>query len=105
VTATVKNTRAIPSVAQQAANHKIGLPDVVSLEGNGLTVLAGGRLLNPYTGEIEAVERDPAHLRLSEGVPGHGSVRIRWIVKGTGEATIRHISQKAKAITRLVSVK
>ena len=41
VTATVRNTRSIPSVAQQAAAHNIGLPDSLSLEGPGLAVLAG----------------------------------------------------------------
>jgi hypothetical protein len=105
VTATVKNTRAIPSVAQQAANHNIGLPDVLSLEGPGLTVLAGGRLIDPYTGEIDAVERDPAHQKLNAGVPGLGSIKIRWLVKGTGEATLKHTSQKAGTITKTVPVK
>ena len=105
VTATVKNTRAIPSVAQQAANHNIGLPDVLSLEGPSLAVLAGGRLLDQYTGEIDAVERDPARQKLNAGVPGLGSVRIRWLVKGTGEATLRHTSQKASTITKVVSIK
>ena len=105
VTATVKNTRAIPSVSQQAANHNIGLPDVLSLEGPGLAVLAGGRLVDQYTGEVEAVERDPAHQKLNAGVPGLGSVRIRWFVKGTGEATIKHASQKAGTISRAVPVR
>ena len=105
ITATVKNTRAIPSVAQQAAAHNIGLPDVLSLEGPGLTVLAGGRLVDQYTGEIDAVERDPAHQKLNAGVPGHGSVRIRWLVKGTGEGTLKHASQKGGTITKGVTVK
>lgn len=104
VTATVKNTRAIPSVAQQAANHRIGLPDVLSLEGMGLTVLAGGRLVDQYTGEIDAVERDPAHLKLNGGVPGNGSARVRWIVAGRGEGTILHRSQKALTISKTVMV-
>ena len=105
VTATVKNTRAIPSVAQQAAAHNIGLPDVLSLEGPGLTVLAGGRLLDQYTGEVEAVERDPARQKLNAGVPGNGSVRVRWFVKGTGEGTLKHASQKAGTIAKAVAVK
>ena len=105
VTATVKNTRAIPSVAQQASAHNIGLPDVLSLEGPGLTVLAGGRLVDQYTGEIEAVERDPAHQKLNAGVPGNGSVRIRWFVKGTGEGTLKHASRKGGTITKGVAVK
>ncbi len=104
VTATVRNTRSIPSVAQQAAAHNIGLPDVLGLEGAGLAVLGGGRLVDPYTGEVEASERDPAHLRLIGGVPGHGSIRVRWYVKGSGEATLKHASQKGGTITKSVPV-
>ena len=105
VTATVKNTRAIPSVAQQAANHNIGLPDVLSLEGAGLTVVGGGRLVDQYTGEVDAVERDPAHLKLNGGVPGLGSVRVRWFVRGTGEGTLKHASQKGGTIMKTVTIK
>jgi hypothetical protein len=105
VTATVKNTRSIPSIAQQAAAHNIGLPDVLSLEGPGLTVIGGGRLLDQYTGEVEAVERDPAHLKVNGGVPGHGSLRVRWYVKGTGEAALKHASQKGGTISKGVAVK
>ena len=105
VTATVKNTRAIPSVAAQASAHNIGLPDVLSLEGADLTVLAGGRLVDQYTGEVDAVERDPAHLKYQGGVPGNGSIRVRWFVKGAGEATIKHASQKAATISKTVPVK
>jgi hypothetical protein len=105
VTAIVKNTRAMPSVAQQAAAHNIGLPDVLSLEGPGLNVLAGGRLLDQYTGEVDAVERDPAHLKLNGGVTGNGSVQVRWFVKGNGEGTLKHASQKAGTITKAVAVK
>ncbi len=105
VTAAVRNTRAIPSVAQQAANHNIGLPDVLSLEGDGLAVVAGGRLLDQFTGEVDAVEADPAHLKLNAGVPGLGSARVRWFVKGTGEATLKHASEKGGTISRTVAIR
>ncbi len=105
VTATVRNTRAIPSVAQQASARGIGLPDVLSLEGPGLKVVGGGTLVNAYTGEVDAAGRDPARLRLDAGVPGHGTVRVRWYVVGQGQATIRHASQKGGSIARGVAVR
>ncbi len=105
VTATVRNTRSIPSVAHQAAAHAIGLPDVLSLEGPGLAVVAGGRLLDQYTGEVEAVERDPAHLRLAGGVPGLGTVRVRWFVRGKGEMTVKHASRKGGTIVKAGTIR
>ncbi len=105
VTATIKNTRAIPSVAQQAAAHGIGLPDLASLDGPGLTVVGGGTLVNEYTGEVAAVERDPAHLMINAGVPGHDVIRVRWFVRGTGEATVKYGSQKGGPVAKTVTVK
>ncbi len=105
VTATVRNVRAIPSVAEQAAARNIGLPDVLSLEGPGLTVVAGGTLLDPYRGEIDAAGRDPARLKLNGGVPGLGTVRVRWFVRGQGDATLKHASRKGGTITKVVPLK
>jgi len=105
VTATIKNTRPIPSIAQQAAAHNIGLPDFVSLEGPGLSVLGGGTVINEYTGEVVPVERDPAHLKLNGGVRGHGLVRLRWFVRGAGEATLKVASQKGGTIIKSVLLK
>ena len=77
----------------------------MSLEGAGLAVLGGGRLLDQYTGEIDAVERDPAQLKVNGGVPGHAFIRVRWYVKGTGEATLKHASRKGGTIAKGVAVK
>ncbi len=104
LTVQVKNTRSIPSVAQQAAMNRIGLPDVLSLEGDGLTVVGGGSLVNEYTGEVALVERDPAHLKLNGGVPGHGELRMRWFVRGKGKANLKMSSQKGGTITKEVAI-
>ena len=105
VTATIRNTRAIPSIAQQAAAHRIGLPDIASLEGPGLTVVGGGTLVDEFTGEVAPAERDPARLKLVAGVPGHGTVRVRWFVRGAGEATVGYASQKGGKIAKTAAVK
>jgi hypothetical protein len=102
VTVTLKNTRAIPSISEQAANHKIGLPDTLSLTGAGLTVAAGGTLANRDTGEVAAVERNPETLRLENGVGSHATGRYRWIVRGKGEATVTYASQKGGTLSKSV---
>lgn len=102
VTAAVKNIRSIPSVAQQAANRKLGLPDTFSLEGTGLKVLAGGTLLNRDTGELAAAEFEPATLRLNAGVGGGLVVKVRWFVQGTGPATVAYKSQKGGSLSKSI---
>ena len=94
VTATLRNARTIPSISGQAARRKIGLSDTLSIAGDGLEVLGGGTLLNRDTGEVRAVTKNPAEIKLEDGV-GSQVVRIRWYVKGTGQAKLTYTSQKA----------
>ena len=103
VTAEIKNLKPIPSVSAQAAAHRIGLPDTLSI--SGVKVAAGGPLLNVDTGEIQAAERDPGTLVLDGGVPGESSVRVRWYVVGEGEASLRHVSQKGGTISKTIAIK
>jgi hypothetical protein len=105
VTLRVKNLRMIPSIAQQASLHNIGLPDFLSLEGKGITVVGGGTLINEFTNEVAPVERDPAHLKFINGVAGHGDLQVRWFVRGQGEATIKVISQKGGTVQQSVNLK
>ena len=104
VTAGIKNTRLIPSVSEQAAKHKAGLPDTISLSGKGLTVIAGGDLVNPDTGETKLAERNPGTLRLETGVGGESTVRVRWFVKGRGTADLKYTSQKSRTLEKGVNL-
>ncbi len=104
VTAILKNTRSIPSVAEQASNRKIGLPDRLTIEGKGLTVVAGGPLVNRETGEIAAVERDPARLSMERGVGSNAFARYRWYVQGRGEASVTFRSQKSRTVSKTLAI-
>jgi hypothetical protein len=104
VTATLRNKRLIPSIAAQAARRKVGLPDNVSLTGQGLSVVAGGLLRNQDTGELQAEPRTPARIALEHGVGGFDAVKVRWFVRGDGVATLTFRSQKAGQIVTTVAL-
>jgi hypothetical protein len=100
VTAAVRNTRMTPTVSEQAARRKIGLPDVFRLEGDGLEVVGGGRLVDADTGEVEPVAFRPARLELDGGIAGQSVRRVRFFVRGRGTARVRFESQKGGTLTR-----
>jgi hypothetical protein len=104
VTASVENTRSIPSVSEQAARRRIGLPDTLSLAGKDLTVVGGGVLRDRDTGEVEPVEQEPGTVRLDRGVGSGATVRVRWFVRGKGEATVSYASQKGGTLTKSVKL-
>lgn len=96
VTVELRNERWIPTRTAVAAERGIGTPDIVSLAGDGLQVLAGGPGADRVDPSLfDAVEHEPARLRLERGIPGHGSVRLRWLVRGAGPFTVTLRTEKA----------
>ena len=85
VTAEFRNDRWIPTRTQVSADKGIGRPDLVTITGDDLVVVAGGPGADRFdpTG-FDAVEHEPERLRLDAGIPGHGRVRLRWVVQGSG---------------------
>ncbi len=105
LTASLRNTRLIPTVTSQSSRRRLGLPDTLTLTGPDLTVISGGLLVNLDTGEVEPAEHVPSTLRLPHGVPHDSPVRVRWFVRGKGKATLHYSSQKAKGLEKVVELK
>ena len=109
VTASVKNTRSIPTRARQAANRKLGLPDRFTISGlapsPALSVVGGGILLNRDTGEMELVEHRPETIPVESGIHGGAVERVRWFVRGEGKTTVTFTAQKGGTLTRVVELR
>jgi hypothetical protein len=100
-----RNTAVMPTRTQMAADKEIGRPDVLSFTGEGLTVLAGGIRTDRYRPErISLAEHEPARLLRERGIPGHGEVRVRWLVQGSGTATIAFTGEKAADVAVEVTI-
>ena len=91
VTAVVLNERLAPTHTQQDLENNITRPDFVSIEGG--RVIAGFTVDNPLNGDATEQKRDPANIRV-RNIPGHGLVRVRWIVSGAGPFTVTADSEK-----------
>lgn len=101
----LRNLRPIPTRTAMAADKGIGIPDLVTLEGAGVQVLAGGVRTDRWRPErIELQEERPARLVLESGIGGRGEVRLRWIVSGAGEATVRWSGEKARDVERRLTL-
>jgi len=102
-----RDERLIPTRTALAASKKSGEPDVYTVGGRGIEVLAGGFRTDRWRPEkMEFAERDPARLLREEGIPGRGEVRVRWILRGDGqEATVGWSGEKAKDATLRVRVR
>jgi len=97
------NDGMIPTRTQRAADKKIGSPDRAIV--SGVDVVSGG-VVDVATNRVAAPEtRRPAELRLPTGIDGTGAIRLRWLVRGAGTATITYRAEKGGAATATVDLK
>jgi hypothetical protein len=101
----IENERVIPTRTAQAVEKRIGAPDLVLLETGDLEVLAGGFRSDRFRPElIDLQEHEPARLVRDEGIGSRGRLRVRWIVRGSGEARVTYVGEKVRNVSRPVTV-
>jgi hypothetical protein len=101
----VANERAIPTRTALAADKRVGVPDRIELVGEGLEVLAGGFRRDRLRPErIDLQEVDPASLVREAGIGSRQELRVRWLVRGRGPATVRWRGEKARDVERAFSL-
>lgn len=88
----------IPTRIQQDVENHISAPDILSLSGRGVKVLSAGKVVDRFSKRVEAVKRRPERLEI-DTVPGMGTVRVQFVVSGTGPFTLRLDSSKGGLVT------
>jgi hypothetical protein len=89
----VENRRLIPTRTAQDVDKRISPPDVISLAGDGIRVVSGGRVRDRFFRKVEAVEARPERL-LIDTIGGMDAVHVQFIVQGEGAFTITVDSAK-----------
>jgi len=91
---TIENKRLIPTRTGQDVAHHISPPDIVSIEGDELSVLSSGLITDRFFKRVQAVERRPERVEL-DTIDGMSAVRVQFVIDGKGEFTITVDSTKA----------
>jgi len=100
----VHNRKLIPTTTAQAAKRRYGARDSIAIRGEGIRVLAGGTVADRFTAPFDFVEHSPQKLWIDNGIPGEGFRTYQWIVAGSGPATIRFSSPRARDATATVKL-
>jgi hypothetical protein len=93
VTAVVINDRITPTHSAADLNNKLTPPDVVSIEGTDVKVVAGMHDNEQFFIRPEVQKRDPAKIKIPT-IGGMRAVYVRWIVEGSEPFTVRVKSVK-----------
>lgn len=91
VTATIYNERLMPTHSSQDLKYKIERPDYVTI--SGVKVLTGMVVNDEDFNKVEEQEHKPERIRV-KNIPGMESVKVRWIVSGSGNYKINVDSAK-----------
>ncbi|MCB9904565.1 MAG: peptidase M14 [Planctomycetes bacterium] len=95
---TFENLRPIPTRTALAAQKKVGKQDEFTIAGD-FEVLAGGFREDRWRQERMDFDTDRPERLLSErGIPGRGEVMVRWIVRGSGTATVGWTGEKGREV-------
>jgi len=90
---TIENQRLIPTRTGQDVSNHISPPDIVTFTGPGVRVLSSGRVTDRFFKRVDAVKRRPERVEL-DSIPGMQSVRVQFIVTGSGAFKITVDSAK-----------
>ena len=91
VTATIENTRMLPTHSASNLKFKIDPPDYVTLEGG--SVIAGMVVLNKDTNLNKEQKMNPQRMEI-DNIAGYDKVNLKWIVKDGSNYTIKVESVK-----------
>lgn len=89
VTATVMNTRIIPTHSSIDVKNKIERPDFITLKG--AKVIAGMTVENEDLNLFTEQKHNPQTIEI-DNIRGMGSVKVRWIVSGNTTGTTVEVS-------------
>ena len=98
ITIEVANEKIIPSRLAIAEQKKIGQPDRLALIGDGVEVVASGRLTDRFDKTIDAID-DRKHVIPNDGgIPGRGHRTFRYLVSGEAGKTVslKYTAQKSR---------
>jgi hypothetical protein len=107
ITCEVGNSKIIPTRTAWAASQKIGMPDTLTLTGEGVTVVASGTLSDRLDRTIDPVEHRKHIIVNESGIPGEARRTYRFLVTGKpgAKVNLKYDTQKARDVATTVELR
>lgn len=107
VTFEIHNDRTIPTRTAQAANRRIGLPDLLEIAGDGVSVIASGTVSSWRDKQISRANpagQDQSRILNNRGIGSKASTMYRLIVAAPAGSTLslNYSAEKARDISTTI---
>ena len=96
------NPKAMPTMSYLAQKINLYPKDMLTVDGAGAKVVAGGLLVDPYRDQV-VYKKDRPELQFLV-VPGFGKVEHQFLVEGKGEITVRYESRHGGKLAKTVKL-
>ena len=96
---TISNSRIIPTRSAQDTRNDITSPDIVTLEGQNIKVLASGTVRDRYFKRVDGTKRRPHRVEV-DTIPGMDERIIQFVVSGSGGFKVTLDSVRGGLLTR-----
>ncbi len=93
ITAAIANPKLVPTHAAVDLKRNITPPDLITISGRKLNVIAGLWADEPSLQDATEQKNRPEQLRI-KNIPGMGAIYVRWLVEGEGPYTVKVHSVK-----------
>ena len=92
----IENDRVAPTITVRAAENNVVDPDLLKVSGRDVDVISAGWVENRHRpGATDLIDQhDLKRIMIRNGHPGHTVRTIEYLLRGSGDVTIRYESVK-----------
>jgi hypothetical protein len=100
------NDRITPTILQKAADNHVVPPDLLTLDGNVEVITAGWVQSKFRPGATSIIDQhDLKRIIVRNGTPGQTTRTIEYIVKGSGNVTVKYASLKGGTVQKRIALR
>jgi hypothetical protein len=100
------NDRITPTILQKAAQNHVVPPDLLTLDGNVEVITAGWVQSKFRAGATDMIDQhDLKRIIVRNGTPGQTTRTIEYIVKGSGNVTVKYASVKGGTVEKRIALR
>jgi hypothetical protein len=101
------NEKVTPTIMAKAAQNNVVAPDLLTLDGKGVEVIAASWVPTKVRPAVQQLidQHDLKRLMIRNGTPGQTTRTIQYLLKGSGDVTIKYTSLKGGIAQKVVTLK
>ncbi len=101
------NPKVVPTVLAAAARDNVVAPDILTIDGRAIDVISASVVRSKFQPMVQQLidQKDLKRIVVRNGIPGKTTRTIQYLVKGSGDVTIKYASLKGGTVQKTLALK